>query len=254
MAAKRIIPCLDVKDGRVVKGVHFVQLKDAGDPVKQAAFYDKEGADELIFLDITASCENRDIMLDMMRRTAAAVFMPVTVGGGIRTVEDAHKLISSGADKISLNTAAVSNPDLINECARRFGSQAVVIAVDAKREGSRWRVVTMGGRKPSAWFAADWIREAERRGAGEILLTSMDRDGTKNGYDIELTKMVSGICSLPVIASGGCGHPEHIFDVLTKGRADAALAASIFHFRKYSIQQTKQYLKERSVHVRCNPF
>jgi len=250
MLAKRIIPCLDVKDGRVVKGIRFEDLADAGDPVEQARFYDREGADEIVFLDITASSEKRDILIDVVRRTAEEVFIPLTVGGGVRTGEDARHLLEGGADKVSINTAAVCDPDLISRCADRFGSQAVVVAVDAKRRGDSWRVYTHGGRTETELDAVAWAGEAERRGAGEILLTSMDRDGTQNGYDIALTAAVSIAVGIPVIASGGCGTLEHILQAFRDGLADAALAASIFHYRTHSIQECKRYLKESGIHVR----
>jgi imidazole glycerol-phosphate synthase subunit HisF len=250
MLAKRIIPCLDVKDGRVVKGVRFLDLADAGDPVGQARYYDGEGADEIVFLDITASAEKRDILIDVVRRTAEVVFIPLTVGGGIRTVEDARVLLEGGADKISVNTAAVLNPPLVSACADRFGSQAVVVAVDARRQGNSWKVFTHGGRIRTELEAVAWAREAERLGAGEILLTSMDRDGTKDGYDLDLTRAVSRAVSIPVIASGGCGTLEHIAEAFRDGEADAALAASIFHYRTHSIAECKRYLKERNIHVR----
>jgi imidazole glycerol-phosphate synthase subunit HisF len=250
MLAKRIIPCLDVKDGRVVKGVRFLNLTDAGDPVAQAKYYDDEGADEIVFLDITASSDKRNILLDVVRRTAEAVFIPLTVGGGVRTPDDARLLLESGADKFSVNTAAAERPGLITECSDRFGSQAVVVAVDAKRNGASWQVYTHGGRVPVSLDALEWARKAESLGAGEILLTSMDRDGTKNGYDLELTAAVSGAVSIPVIASGGCGTVEHIIEVFTAGKADAALAASIFHYRTHSIGEVKTVLKERNIHVR----
>lgn len=250
MLAKRIIPCLDVKDGRVVKGVNFVNLRDAGDPVLNASFYEKEGADELVFLDITASYEDRDIMLDTVRRTAEKVFMPLTVGGGIRNISDIRNLLKAGADKVSINTAAVNNPKLISESSDRFGSQCIVVAIDAKRGGKSWEVYTHGGRTPAGKDALKWAKEAERRGAGEILLTSMDRDGTKMGYDIELTRAISEAVRIPVIASGGAGTLEHLYEGLVKGKADAVLAASIFHFREYSIEQVKQYLKKKGVVVR----
>lgn len=251
MLAKRIIPCLDVKDGRVVKGINFLNLIDAGDPVEQAQYYDKQGADELVYLDITASHEKRDIMLDVVRRTAEQVFMPLTVGGGVRTVEDAQLLLKSGADKITMNTAAVLNPDLIKECSDRFGSQATVLAIDAKkRNQNKWQVYIYGGREPVDKDALEWALHAEELGAGEILLTSMDRDGTKMGYDIELTRKISQSVSIPVIASGGCGTIEHIEHVFTQGYADAALAASIFHYRENSIHEVKRFLLERNIHVR----
>jgi cyclase len=251
MLAKRIIPCLDVKDGRVVKGINFLNLTDAGDPVEQARCYDEQGADELVYLDITASAEKRDIMLDVVRRTAEQVFMPLTVGGGVRTVEDAQILLQSGADKITINTAAVLNSNLITECADRFGSQATVVAIDAKRHNEvGWRVYIYGGRTPTELDALEWAQRVEKLGAGEILLTSMDRDGTKLGYDLELTGLISRSVSIPVIASGGCGVPEHIYEVFAKADADAALAASIFHYRENSVAEVKRYLKERNIHVR----
>ncbi|MBN1997714.1 imidazole glycerol phosphate synthase subunit HisF [candidate division KSB1 bacterium] len=251
MLAKRIIPCLDVKDGRVVKGINFLNLIDAGDPVEQARYYDEQGADELVFLDITASSEKRDIIFDVVSRTAEQVFMPLTVGGGIRTVDDAQKLLKSGADKISVNTAAVLNPDVVRECAERFGSQATVVAIDAKHvSGNHWRVYIHGGRTPTERDALEWAQYVEEIGAGEILLTSMDRDGTRDGYDIQLNKLLSESLTIPVIASGGCGKPEHIWEVFALGHADAALAASIFHYRQNSIQDVKNYLKERDIHVR----
>jgi len=248
--AKRIIPCLDVDHGRVVKGVHFLDLRDAGDPVEQARFYDAEGADELVFLDITASAEKRPILLEVVQRTAEQVFIPLTVGGGVRSAEDARLLLESGADKVTLNTAAVQQPRLIREIADRFGSQAVVLAIDAKREGGSWQVYIYGGRKPAGLDAIRWAQEAVSLGAGEILLTSMDRDGTKDGYDLELTRAVADAVSVPVIASGGCGKPEHFYGAFAEGRADAALAASIFHYREYTIAEVKRYLKERGIHVR----
>ncbi len=250
MLAKRIIPCLDVKDGRVVKGVRFLDLVDAGDPVAQAQFYDAQGADEIVFLDITASAERRDILLDVVRRTAEVVFIPLTVGGGIRTMKDGQQLLKNGADKISINTSAVQNPDLISVCADRFGSQAVVVAIDAKRSGSSWIVYTYGGRKPTPKDAVEWAEKAEKLGAGEILLTSMDCDGTKDGYDIKLTRSISRAVTIPVIASGGCGTLEHLHEALDQGEADAVLAASIFHYRTHSIEEAKTYLNERGVHVR----
>jgi cyclase len=250
MLAKRIIPCLDVKDGRVVKGVNFVNLRDAGDPVVNASFYEKEGADELVFLDITASYEDRDTMVSVVRRTAEQVFMPLTVGGGIRNISDIRNLLNAGADKVSINTAAVKDPGLISESSRRFGSQCIVVAIDAKKRAKGWEVFIHGGRTPTGIDAVKWARQAERRGAGEILLTSMDRDGTKAGYDLRLTREISRSVGIPVIASGGAGSPKHLFDGLTEGKADAVLAASIFHFREYSIKQIKQYLKRKGVAVR----
>lgn len=252
MLAKRIIPCLDVTGGRVVKGTNFVNLRDAGDPVDLAAFYDKEGADELVFLDITASSDGRATMLDVVRRTAEEAFIPFTVGGGIRTIDDIRVMLAAGADKVSVNTAAVQNPDLISEGANKFGSQCIVLAVDAKRavEPGKWEVYIHGGRTPTGIDALEWIKKAEQLGAGEILLTSMDGDGTKDGYDIELTRAVAELVNIPVIASGGVGNLEHIREGLVEGKADAALAASIFHFGEYTIRETKQYLKEKGVVVR----
>jgi cyclase len=254
MLAKRIIPCLDVEKGRVVKGVNFVNLRDAGDPVLVARRYEADGADELVFLDITASHENRRIMLDYVRQTAEQVFMPLTVGGGIRSIEDFRNLLNAGADKVSINSSAVRDPALITAASRRFGAQCVVVAIDPKRvvkDGKEiWEVHINGGRVPTGLEALSWAREVERLGAGEILLTVMDADGTLAGYDVEITSAVSRAVNIPVIASGGAGSPEHIFQVLTAGGADAALAASIFHFGTYSIAQTKQYLAERGVPVR----
>ena len=251
MLAKRIIPCLDVMDGQVVKGVHFVNLRQAGDPVEQATVYDAEGADELVFLDITASHEGREIVADMVRRVAETVFIPFTVGGGLRTVEDIRRILAAGADKVSINSAAVSRPDLIDEAARRFGSQCIVVAIDAERRGEgHWQVYTHGGRRPTGLEALDWARQVVDRGAGEILLTSMDCDGTTNGYDIELTRRAAEAVAVPIVASGGAGEPQHLFEVLTDGMADAALAASIFHYGHYSIPQTKRYLADRGVPVR----
>ena len=251
MLAKRIIPCLDVKDGRVVKGVNFVNLRDAGDPVEQAMVYDNEGADELVFLDITASHERREIVIDMVKRVAESVFIPFTVGGGVRSVEDVRELLLAGADKVSINTAAVQNPDLIYNASRRVGSQCIVVAIDArKRPDDGWEVFTHGGRTPTGLDAVEWAKRVEELGAGEILLTSMDRDGTQDGYDVELTRAIATSVSIPVIASGGAGTLEHFFDALTYGRADAALAASLFHYRKLSIREVKEYLKNRGVPVR----
>ncbi|MFA5093717.1 MAG: imidazole glycerol phosphate synthase subunit HisF [Candidatus Omnitrophota bacterium] len=250
MLAKRIIPCLDVKDGRVVKGVNFVNLRDAGDPVVNASFYEREGADELVFLDITASYEDRDTMVSVVRRTAEQVFMPLTVGGGIRNISDIRNLLNAGADKVSINTAAVKDPGLISESSRRFGSQCIVVAIDAKRRAGGWEVFIHGGRTPTGIDAVKWARQAERRGAGEILLTSMDRDGTKAGYDLPLTREISMNVRVPVIASGGAGSPKHLLDGLTEGKADAVLAASIFHFREYTVKQIKRYLKRKGVAVR----
>lgn len=250
MLAKRIIPCLDVKDGRVVKGINFVNLQDAGDPVEQAIVYDRERADELVFLDITASHEQRDIVIDMVRRVADSVFIPFTVGGGIRAVDDIRAILKAGADKISINSAAVRNPDLINEGAKRFGSQCIVVAIDARREGDHWAVYINGGRLPVGRDAIDWAREAEARGAGEILLTSMDHDGTQDGYALELTRVMADAVSIPVIASGGAGKLEHFHEALTVGGASAALAASLFHYKHLSIGQVKNYLRENGVPVR----
>jgi len=249
--SKRIIPCLDVKDGRVVKGVNFVGLRDAGDPVEVAQRYDAEGADELTFLDITASHERRDIILDVVARTAETVFMPLTVGGGVRTLQDIRNLLNAGADKVSINTAAVQQPEFVGSAAEKFGSQCIVVAIDAKRVGGeRWEVFTHGGRNATGLDAIEWARRMERYGAGEILLTSMDRDGTKEGYDIPLTRAIADAIGIPVIASGGVGTLEHIYEGLTAGHAEAALAASIFHYREYSIPECKRYLAKRGVAVR----
>jgi cyclase len=276
--SKRIIPCLDVKDGRVVKGVSFVNLRDAGDPVENAKFYDEQGADELIFLDITASHEKRKIILDIVEKTAEDVFMPLTVGGGIKTIDDIRDLLNSGCDKVSINTTAVKDPHFISRAAEKFGSQCIVVAVDAKRivdnmanatgehwftdislkdvilelpaDSLTWAISTHGGRQMKLINAVAWAKEMEKLGAGEIMLTSMDNDGTKNGYDIELTRTISEAVTIPVIASGGVGNLEHIYDGLTAGKADAALAASIFHFREYSVREAKEYLKTRGVPVR----
>ncbi|OQB14973.1 MAG: Imidazole glycerol phosphate synthase subunit HisF [Firmicutes bacterium ADurb.Bin193] len=252
MLAKRIIPCLDVKDGRVVKGVKFVNLKDAGDPVEIAAQYDKAGADELVFLDITASSDSRSIVLDMVRRVAEQVFIPFTVGGGIRTVEDFRDILREGADKISVNSAAIRRPELISEAADIFGSQCVVLAVDAKRRsnGSGWTVYLNGGRVDTGIDCEQWVYDGVRRGAGEILLTSMDCDGVKKGYDNELNKAISGIVNVPVIASGGAGKPEHFFDAIEYGGVDAVLAASLFHYGELEISELKKYLASRNIPVR----
>lgn len=251
MHTKRIIPCLDVKAGRVVKGTNFVELKDAGDPVELAAVYEREKADELVFLDITASVEQRKSMLDVVNRTAGEVFMPLTVGGGISTVEDIRNALKAGADKTSVNSAAVNNPELIAQGAALFGSQCIVLAVDAKRRGiNQWEVYVHGGRTPTGLDAITWIKKAVSLGAGEILLTSMDADGTKAGYDIPLTRAVSEAVSVPVIASGGAGTLEHFYDVLTLGKADAVLAASVFHYKQFTIQQVKEYLAGKGVEVR----
>jgi len=269
MLAKRIIPCLDVDKGRVVKGVKFVSLRDAGDPVEAAKAYNDAGADELVFLDITASHEQRPILLDIVERTAAVAFMPLTVGGGIRTTDDFRALLNAGADKVAINTAAIQRPALIQEASDRFGSQCIVVAIDAKRQSTvnpvqrtsyqlpitnyppRWDVFTHGGRAPTGKDAVAWATEAEQLGAGEILLTSMDRDGTKSGYDVELTRAVSNAVGIPVIASGGAGTPEHFYDALTAGGADAALAASLFHFGELSIDTLKKDLAQRGVVIRC---
>jgi len=288
--AKRIIPCLDVKDGRVVKGVQFLNLKDAGDPVENAKFYDEQGADELIFLDITASHEKRDIIIDVVMRTAEEVFMPLTVGGGIKTIKDIRALLKAGCDKVSINTAAVKNPYFIKEAAERFGSQCIVVAIDAKRvsgglpgatgekwfdepdlkdvclnlpekippsplllkggEGGLWAISTHGGRRMKLIDAVRWARKMEELGGGEIMLTSMDKDGTKDGYDIELTRTISEAVSIPVIASGGAGNLEHLYEALADGKADAVLAASIFHYREYTVREAKEYLRAKGVPVR----
>lgn len=252
MFTKRIIPCLDVHNGRVVKGVNFVNLKDAGDPVLVGAAYDKAGADELVFLDITASSDDRTIKLDMVRRVAETVFIPFTVGGGIRSVEDFKVILREGADKIAVNTAAIMNPRLIADAADKFGSQCVVLAVDAKRreDGSGWNIYKNGGRVDMGMDAVEWAMKAEKLGAGEILLTSMDCDGTKDGYDIELTRCISENVSVPVIASGGAGTKEHFYDALTIGQADAVLAASLFHYKELEIGELKEYLWERGISVR----
>ncbi|HHL39825.1 MAG TPA: imidazole glycerol phosphate synthase subunit HisF [Deltaproteobacteria bacterium] len=256
MFAKRIIPCLDVKDGRVVKGVSFVDLRDAGDPVECAVAYEGQGADELVFLDITASHEARKTIVDVVERTASEVFMPLTVGGGVSTLEDMREILLAGADKVSINTAAVRDPDLVRRASERFGSQCIVVAVDAKRRPApqgtapAWEVYTHGGRRPTGLDAVEWAARVEELGAGEILLTSMDRDGTKDGYDIELTRAVADRVGVPVIASGGAGALAHIYEALTAGRADAALAASIFHFGEFTMEEVKHYLRERGVSVR----
>ncbi len=252
MFTKRIIPCLDVHGGRVVKGVNFVNLKDAGDPVEIAAAYDKAGADELVFLDITASSDARATVVDMVRKVAERVFIPFTVGGGIRTVEDFRILLREGADKISINSSAINNPQLISDAADKFGSQCVVVAVDARRreDGEGWNVYKNGGRIDVGLDAIEWAINAEKMGAGELLVTSMDCDGTKSGYDIELTRTIAENVSIPVIASGGAGNMEHFYDVLTEGRADAALAASLFHYKELEIKEVKKYLKDRNISVR----
>ena len=250
---KRIIPCLDVKEGRVVKGVRFENLRDAGDPTELAAYYEDQGADEIVFLDISATPSGRETMIDVVRDTASVLSIPLTVGGGVRTLEHFARLLSAGADKVSINTAAVKNPELITVAAEEFGSQAVVVAIDAKKVGDKWEVFVSAGKVPTGLDAISWAKEAERRGAGEILLTSIDYDGTQMGYDIELTRAVSENVKIPVIASGGAGEPEHIYEVLTKGKADAALAASIFHYGKYTVKDIKEYLAKRGVPVRPVP-
>ena len=251
MLAKRIIPCLDVDRGRVVKGTKFLNLRDAGDPVECAKEYDRQGADELVFLDITASSENRATMIDVVERTASECFMPLTVGGGIRTVDDIRAMLKAGADKTSLNTAAVQNPDVVRAGADRFGSQCIVVAIDAKRSGTdRWVVFTHGGRKPTGLDAVEWARRVETLGAGEILLTSMDADGTKAGYDVALTRAISEAVHIPVIASGGAGKLDHMAEVLTEGKADAVLAASIFHFGEYKVADVKRFLQGKGICVR----
>ena len=252
MFTKRIIPCLDVHNGRVVKGVNFVNLRDAGDPVEIAKAYDKAGADEVVFLDITASSDARNTVVDMVRKVAENVFIPFTVGGGIRTVDDFKMLLREGADKISVNSAAIMRPELLSEAAEKFGSQCVVLAIDAKKraDGSGWNVFKNGGRVDMGIDAVEWAMEAERRGAGEILLTSMDCDGTKAGFDLELTRTIAENVSIPVIASGGAGTKEHFYDALTEGKADAALAASLFHYKELEIKEVKQYLRNKGVSVR----
>ncbi len=252
MLSVRIIPCLDVDAGRVVKGVRFKQLRDAGDPVEVARAYERQGADELVFLDITASSDGRDIMREVVERTAATCFMPLTVGGGLRTVEDIRRMLLSGADKVSLNTAAVLDPSLVGESSKKFGNQCIVVAIDAKREGTenRWRVFTHGGRNPTEWDAVEWAREVVSLGAGEILLTSMDRDGTKDGYDLELTRRISEAVEVPVIASGGCGTLQHLVDAVKEGKASAVLAASIFHFGTFQVPEAKQALIDAGLPAR----
>ena len=254
MLAKRVIPCLDVDQGRVVKGTNFVNLRDAGDPVQVAARYEQEGADELVFLDITASHEKRDIMIDVVRRTADQVFMPLTVGGGIRTIEDIRALLNAGSDKVSINSAACKDPEFVRDAARRFGSQCIVVNIDPKRiqrNGEEvWEVHINGGRVPTGLEAVEWAKQVEQLGAGEIVLTSMDCDGTKDGYDLEITAAVSDAVTSPVVASGGAGHPDHLADAILLGKADAALAASIFHFGEFSIRETKQVMSNRGVPVR----
>lgn len=251
MLAKRIIPCLDVRDGRVVKGVNFVNIRDAGDPVKLAKYYSDQGADEIVFLDITATSDARDTVADVVERTAAQLFVPLTVGGGIRTLEDFQRLLRAGADKISVNSAAVSRPELISEAAERFGSQCVVLAVDARARGDgTWEVVVAGGRKPTGMDLIEWVKKGEALGAGEILLTSMDADGTKAGFDLAMTKAVTDAVSIPVIASGGCGRLAHFAEVFEETNCDAALAASLFHFGELTVPQVKEYLETRRIPVR----
>ncbi len=250
MLAKRIIPCLDVKDGRVVKGINFLQLRDAGDPVEQARVYDDAGADELVFLDITATHEGRDIMTEIVRAVADSVFIPFTVGGGLRTVDDMRAMLQAGADKISINSAAVADPALIGAGAGQFGSQCIVVAIDARRRQGGWEVYTHGGRKPTGIDAIAWVKEVVARGAGEILLTSMDRDGTAAGYDIDLLQAASTAAHVPIIASGGAGQPEHFWEALTIGGADAALAATLFHYKQLTVPDLKRYLIERGLPIR----
>jgi imidazole glycerol-phosphate synthase subunit HisF len=251
MLTKRIIPCLDVNKGRVVKGISFINLRDAGDPVELAAYYDREGADEIVFLDITASHERRRTVIDLASRTAERVFIPYTIGGGIDSIEDIREILRKGADKISINTSAVMNPELIKEASRVFGSQCIVVAIDAKKiSNNRWEVFTHGGRKPTGKNAVKWAKKVEKLGAGEILLTSMDKDGTKDGYDIELTKAVVSEINIPVIASGGAGNLEHLRDVFVMANADAALVASIFHYGQFSVRQAKEYLKLQGINIR----
>ena len=249
MLSKRIIPCLDVKDGRVVKGVNFVDLRDEGDPIEFAKYYDREGADELIFLDITASHDKRDIVIKLVKKTANEVFIPFTVGGGIRTIKDMQDILKAGADKVAINSAAVKKPEIINKGAKKFGSQFVTVAVDAKKIKGKWKVFIKGGRKNTGIDLINWIKEVEKRGAGEILLTSMDFDGTRKGYDIEMLEAVSKEINIPLIASGGAGRPSHLKEVLQKKVADAVLAASIFHEKDYSIKEIKQYLKKHKIPV-----
>lgn len=250
MLTKRIIPCLDVNNGRVVKGVNFLSLRDAGDPVEIAKYYNAEGADELVFLDITASSDKRKTVVDMVQKVAESVFIPFTVGGGINSLDDIRAVIGAGADKVSMNTSAVKTPSLISEGAKVFGSQCIVVAIDVKFNGTFWEVFLHGGRTPTGMDGLKWAQEAERLGAGEILLTSMDRDGTKDGYDLEITRAISESVNIPVIASGGVGNLEHLYKGVVDGKADAVLAASIFHFREYSIKEAKEYLKARGIEVR----
>lgn len=250
MLAKRIIPCLDVTDGRVVKGVNFVELKDAGDPVEIARQYNEAGADELTFLDITASSDNRDLILHIIEAVASEVFIPLTVGGGVRAVADVQRLLNAGADKVSINTSAVTNPQLVKDAADRYGSQCIVVAIDAKRVGERWEVFTHGGRKATGLDAVEWAKKMESLGAGELLLTSMDRDGTKSGFDLELTRTISDAVSIPIVASGGVGSLQHLVDGVREGHADAVLAASIFHFGEFTIGEAKRHMKQYGIEVR----
>jgi cyclase len=250
MLAKRIIPCLDVTDGRVVKGVNFVELKDAGDPVEIARQYNEAGADELTFLDITATSDNRDLILHIIEAVASEVFIPLTVGGGVRAVADVQRLLNAGADKVSINTSAVVNPQLVKDAADRYGSQCIVVAIDAKRAGEGWEVFTHGGRKATGLDAVEWARKMEALGAGELLLTSMDRDGTKSGFDLGLTRAISDAVSIPIIASGGVGTLQHLVDGVCEGHADAVLAASIFHFGEYTVDEAKRYMKQYGIEVR----
>ena len=250
MLAKRIIPCLDVTNGRVVKGTNFVELKDAGDPVEIARRYNDEGADELTFLDITASSDNRDLILHIIEAVASKVFIPLTVGGGVRVVADIQRLLNAGADKVSINTSAVTNPQLVKDASDRYGNQCIVVAIDAKRVGDHWEVFTHGGRTATSLNAIEWARKMEAYGAGELLLTSMDRDGTKSGFDLELTRAISDAVAIPIIASGGVGNLQHLVDGVKEGRADAVLAASIFHFGEYGIEEAKRYMKQHGIEVR----
>ncbi len=250
MLAKRIIPCLDVDRGRVVKGVNFVDIRDAGDPVENAEIYNRQGADEIIFLDITASSDRRDIIIDVVEKTAEQVFVPLTVGGGMRSLDDIRRILRAGADKVSINTAAVESPQLVGKAADRFGSQCIVVAIDAKQRGESWEVYIHGGRTPTGLDVLNWAKKMEGLGAGEFMLTSMDRDGTKDGYDLRLTRTIAELVNIPVIASGGVGTLEHLYDGLTEGRADAVLAASIFHYNEFTVGDVKAYLKGRGVSVR----
>ncbi|UCB46328.1 MAG: imidazole glycerol phosphate synthase subunit HisF [Spirochaetota bacterium] len=250
MLKKRIIPCLDITEGRVVKGIHFVNIRDAGDPVEWARKYDRDGADELVFLDITATSDNRAILIDVVERVSDELFIPFTVGGGIRSVKDMHKILKAGADKISINTAAVKDPDLIREGAIHYGSQCIVVAVDIKREGEGFKIYIRGGRERTEIDGLDWCKKAEDLGAGELLVTSMDRDGTKDGYDLDLLQRITSLVNIPVIASGGCGKLEHLYDAIEKGGVSAVLAASIFHYGEFTIPQTKEYLKSKKLNIR----